>query len=66
MSWTDAGQGEALAVAQSGPALPLLALQGLRQILHLWDQLRQEDRFPTPRRTPRARPARHTLPQGKH
>src|SRR5215510_3616477 len=66
MSWTDSGKGEALAAAQSGPALPLLDLQGLRQLLHLWDQLRQEDRFPTPRRTPRARPARHTLPQGKH
>jgi Family of unknown function (DUF5372) len=67
MSWTDAGQGEALAVAQSGPDLPLLDLQGLRQILHLWDQLRQEDRFPTPRRRPpRSRTARRTLPQGKN
>ena len=66
MSWTDAGQGEGLAVAQGGPALPLLDLQGLRQILHLLDQLRQEDRFPTPRRTPRSRTARRTLPQGKH
>jgi hypothetical protein len=67
MSWTDAGQGEARAVAQSGPDLPLLDLQGLRQILHLWDQLRQEDRFPTPRRrTLRSRTARRTLPQGKN
>jgi hypothetical protein len=28
MSWTDSGKGEALAAAQSGPALPLLDLQG--------------------------------------
>jgi len=67
MSWTDSGQGEALTAAQSGPDLPLLDLQGLRQILHLWDQLRQEDRFPTPRRRfPRSRPARRKLPTGKH
>jgi hypothetical protein len=67
MSWTDSGKGEALAAAQSGPALPLLDLQGLRQILHLWDQLRQEGRFPKPRRSaPRSRPARRTLPKGKN
>lgn len=67
MSWTDSGKGEVLAAAQSGPALPLLDLQGLRQILHLWDQLRQEDRFPKPRRSaPRSRPARRTLPRGKN
>jgi hypothetical protein len=67
MSWTDAGQGEVLTAAQSSPALPLLDLQGLRQILHLWDQLRHEERFPTPRRRfPRSRPARRTLPTGKH
>jgi hypothetical protein len=47
--------------------LPLLDLQGLRQILHLLDQLRQDERFPTPRRRPpRSRPAQRTLPQGKH
>jgi hypothetical protein len=69
MSWTDSGQDETLAAVQSGPALPLLDLQGLRQILHLWDQLRQEDRFPKtrPRRSsPRSRPARRTLPQGNN
>jgi hypothetical protein len=44
-----------------------LDLQGLRQILHLWDQLRQEGRFPEPRRSvPRSRPARRTLPKGKN
>jgi Family of unknown function (DUF5372) len=67
MSWTDSGKGEALAAAQSGPALPLLDLQGLRQILHLWDQLRQEGRFPKPcHSAPRSRPARRTLPKGKN
>jgi hypothetical protein len=67
MSWTDSGKGEALTAAQSGPDLPLLDLQGLRQILHLWDQLRREDRFPKPRRSaPRSRPARRTLPKGKN
>ena len=67
MSWTDAGEGQALSAAQNGSDLPLLDLQGLRQILHLLGQLRQEDRFPTPRRsTPHSRPARRKLPQGKH
>jgi Family of unknown function (DUF5372) len=51
MSWPDAGEGQALSAAQSGSDLPLLDLQGLRQILHLVGQLRQEDRFPTPRRS---------------
>jgi hypothetical protein len=66
MSWTDAGEGQALSAAQSGSDLPRLDLQGLRQILHLLDELRQADRFPTSRRrTPRSRTARRTLPQGK-
>ena len=55
MSWTDAGEGRALSAPQRGSDLPLLALQGWRQLLHLLDQLRQDDRFPTPRRRPRAR-----------
>jgi hypothetical protein len=67
MSWTDAGGGQALSAAQGGSDWPLLDLQGLRQILHLLGQLRQEDRFPTPRRsTPHSRPARRKLPQGKN
>ena len=67
MSWTDAGEGQTLSAAQSGSDLPRLDLQGLRQLLHLLDQLRQEDRFPTPRRSPsRSRPARRTLPQGNN
>jgi hypothetical protein len=67
MSWTDAGEGQALSAAQSNPDLPQLDLQGLRQILQLLDQLRQEDRFPKlPRRTPRSRAARRTLPQGNN
>ena len=67
MSWTDAGEGQALSAPQRGSDLPLLDLEGLRQILPLLDQLRQDDRFPTPRRRhPRSRPAQRTLPQGKH
>ncbi|MEE8291816.1 MAG: DUF5372 family protein [Candidatus Tectomicrobia bacterium] len=67
MSWTDSGEGQALSAAQNGPNLPLLDLQGLRQILHLLDQLRQEDRFPKPRRrTLRSHPTRRTLPKSKH
>jgi hypothetical protein len=67
MSWTDSGEGQALSAAQSGSDLPLLDLQGLRQILHFLDRLRQEDRFPKPRRkTPRSRTARRTLPKGQH
>jgi len=50
MSWTNAGQTQELPTAQSKTELPRLDLQGLRQIVHLLDQLRQEDRFPTPRR----------------
>ena len=66
MSWTDSSEGEALSAAQSGPDIPLLDLQGLRQIVHLLDQLRQADRFPQPRHTPpRSRPARRKLPKGK-
>ena len=65
MSWTDAGEGQAFSVTQSERALPRLDLQGLRQILQLFDQLRQEDRFPKPGRSPRrARHARRTLPPG--
>jgi hypothetical protein len=67
MSWTDAGDGQVLSAAQSNPDLPRLDLQGLRQILQLFDQLRQEDRFPTRRRrTPRSRAARRTLPPGNN
>ena len=63
MSWTDAGGEQALSAAQSEGDLPRLALQGLRQLLQLFDQLRQEDRFPKPRRSPRrSRPARRKLP----
>jgi Family of unknown function (DUF5372) len=67
MSWTDAGEGQALSAAQSGSDWPLLARQGLPQVLHLLAPLRQEDRFPMPRRRPPpSRPARRTLPQGKN
>jgi len=65
MSWTDAGEGKVLSPAQSGPDVPLLDLQGLRQIIRLLEQLRQADRFPPPRHLPlRSRPARRKLPKG--
>ena len=67
MIWTDSGEGQALSATQSGLDLPRLDLQGLRQILQFFDQLRQEDRFPTPRRSPRrSRPARRKLPPGNN
>jgi hypothetical protein len=53
MSWTDSGQPHKLPTAQSDTDLPLLDLQGLRQIVDLFAQLRQDDRFPPPRRRPR-------------
>ena len=63
MSWTDAGEEQALSAAQSERDLPRLALQGLRQLLQLFDQLRQEGRFPKPQRSPRrSHRARRTLP----
>jgi hypothetical protein len=67
MSWTDFGEGQALSVTQSALDLPRLDLQGLRQILRLFDRLRQEDRFPKPQRSPR--PSLHTrrkLPPGNN
>jgi Family of unknown function (DUF5372) len=62
MSWTDYGEEQGHPTPPSGPDLPRLDLQGLRQLVHLLDQLRQEDRFPRPgRRTPRSRVARRKL-----
>ena len=55
MSWTDAGEGQVLSAVQSNPDLPRLDLQGLRQLLQLLDQLRQEDRLPSAVAAPRAR-----------
>ena len=67
MSWTDSGEGQAFSATQSERDLPRLDLQGLRQILQLFDQLRQEDRFPKPWRSPRrSRHARRTLPPGNN
>jgi hypothetical protein len=64
MSWTDYGEPQGLPAAPSRPDLPQLDLQGLRQIVHLLDQLRQEDRFPTPRRrAPRSRSVHRKLPK---
>jgi len=64
MSWTDYGGEPALIAEQNGHDLPLLDLQGLRQIGHLIEDLRQQGRGPTPRRPPRARAAYRTLPPG--
>jgi Family of unknown function (DUF5372) len=62
MSWTDYGAAQDPSAAPSGSTLPLLELQGLRQIIRLFEHLRQENRFPTPRRRPpRARSGRRTL-----
>jgi hypothetical protein len=67
MSWPDFGEGQALSATQSELDLPRLDLQGLRQSLRLVDQLRQEDRFPKPQRSPRhSRHARRTLPPGNN
>ena len=65
MSWTDSGKGQAFSAPPSERDLPRLDLQGLRQLLQLVAQLRQEDRLPKPRRSPRrSRHARRTLPPG--
>jgi hypothetical protein len=63
MSWTDSGHPQEFPATPSETDLPLLDLQGLRQLVRLFDQLRREDRFPTPRRrTRRPRATRRTLP----
>ena len=64
LSWTDAGKESAPTDALHGHDLPLLDLQGLRQIVHLIEALRQQGRGPTPRRPPRVRAAHRTLPPG--
>ncbi|MFQ5592249.1 MAG: DUF5372 family protein, partial [Phycisphaerae bacterium] len=53
MSSTDYGETPEHANAPSGSDLPLLDLQGLRQIALLVDQLRQDGRLPKPRRRTR-------------
>jgi len=66
MSSTDYGETAGPPVAPSGPDLPRLDLQGLRQIVLLVDQLRQDGRLPKPRRRTRrssaARPGRRGNP----
>jgi len=65
MRWTDSGETQGLPVAPRRPARPQVDLQGLRQIVPLLAQLRQEDRCPTPRRSlPRSRSVRRPLPTG--
>ena len=53
MSFTDYGETAEPTNAPSSPDLPLLDLQGLRQIVLLVDQLRQDGRLPKPRRRTR-------------
>jgi hypothetical protein len=67
LSWTDYGEEQASTKTQNNHDLPLLDLQGLRQISQLVEHLRQEGRVPTRRRrTPHSRPARRTLRGGNH
>jgi hypothetical protein len=66
MSSTDYGETPEHAHTPSSPDLPLLDLQGLRQIVFLVDQLRQDGRLPKPRRRTRrssaAQPGRRGNP----
>jgi hypothetical protein len=64
MSSTDYGEAPGQPVAPSGPDLPLLDLQGLRQIVRLVDQLRQDGRLPKSRRRPRRSSAARRKQQG--
>jgi hypothetical protein len=63
MSSTDYGETTGHPVAPSGPDLPLLDLQGLRQIVLLVDQLRQDGRLPQPRRRSRRSSAARRKPR---
>jgi hypothetical protein len=65
MSSTDYGEAREPSNPTSGPDLPLLDLQGLRQIVCLVDQLRQDGRLPKPRRRPRRSSATQRKQQGK-
>ena len=65
MSWTDSGRPHELSATESEANLPQLDLQGLRQIIDLFDQLRQEGRLPTPRRRPRRSSATRRKLRGK-
>ena len=60
MSWTDYGDTLGHSAPPRGPDLPLLDLQGLRQILHLFDQLHHDGRFPPPAVAPDA-PVPHSI-----
>jgi Family of unknown function (DUF5372) len=63
MSWTDSGRPQELPATPRETTLPLLDLQGLRQLVHLCNQRRHEDRVPNPRRRTRRPPAaRRKLP----
>jgi hypothetical protein len=65
MSFTDYGATPGQANSPSSSDLPLLDLQGLRQIVLLVDQLRQDGRLPPPRRRPRRSSAAQRKLRGK-
>jgi hypothetical protein len=65
MSSTDYGEARELSNPPGGPDLPLLDLQGLRQIVLLVDQLRQDGRLPKPRRRTRRSSAARRKQRGK-
>jgi len=67
MSSTDYDETPGHPVAPSSPELPLLDLQGLRQIVDLVEQLRQDGRGPQPRRrTRRSSERRPASTAGQH
>jgi len=67
MSSTDYDETPGHPVAPSSPELPLLDLQGLRQIVDLVEQLRQDGRGPQPhRRTRRSSERRPVYTAGQH
>jgi Family of unknown function (DUF5372) len=67
MSSTDYDETPGHPVAPSSPELPLLDLQGLRQIVDLVEQLRQDGRGPQPRRrTRRSSERRPAQTAGQH
>jgi hypothetical protein len=63
MSWTNAGQPQELPTTPNETEVPRFDLQGLRQIVHLLEQLRQADRFSNPRHRP-SRAVRRPLRSG--
>jgi len=55
MSWTDAGEGQALSAAQNGSDLPLLDLQGCVRSCTSWANCAKKIGFPRPVAAPHTR-----------